>query len=266
MRRPGVLNVALVCGIAAFCLTLIRGAPPAEPIYTGAAVHPGAVSRTMQAAGAISWPPRSLEAWEAIAREDGEDYWAWLNVAERRQWAGKDPGEAWWAVLKTAKFRDKSARDYGRARYSMGRAAAALGMTDQAAEAFTDARAWYTERLERDYRSNRSELWHRLGWICRYLGDDAAALGHWQRAVETVGDQAQHNPQTAYNLACYKALLGETEDALRVLKHAAALGFEDPDLAKYDEDLAALRAEEDFPFIIERIRANHDAAKSRGPY
>jgi hypothetical protein len=58
----------------------------------------------------------------------------------------------------------------------------------------------------------------------------------------------------AYNLACYHALAGARDEALRRLRVAVDLGFADA-LIDADPDLATLRGEADYRTLAAAVRA-----------
>lgn len=67
------------------------------------------------------------------------------------------------------------------------------------------------------------------------------------------------NPTAHYNLACSLALLGNTERSLDALERAIDLGYADGEYMRHDEDLAALRGDERFEELADRLGSPPDA-------
>lgn len=63
------------------------------------------------------------------------------------------------------------------------------------------------------------------------------------------------NVNAHYNLACGLARMGKGADAMKSLATAVELGLDDPDLVRYDEDLASLRAAEGFEDLVGKCEA-----------
>ena len=61
----------------------------------------------------------------------------------------------------------------------------------------------------------------------------------------------------AYNMACLAALNGYSSDALYFLNKAAENGYHDYDHALADTDLKAIRGEERFGEVMEKVKRNH---------
>ena len=264
MKRPNVLSLAMVCGIGAFCWTMFRGGMDAGDATGAAANDPQTNANTQAAAGPLGRHARSIPELRANVQNDASDYWSWMRLGQRLEWAQEDAAEAWMAVLKITRSKEDKADDFGRARYAMGVAAKALGKEDEAEEAFGAAYEWYAGKM--DAWSGRTDVLARFATICLTLGKEDEGRGHLKRAAEQLNELAAHNASAAYNLACYTSILGDGEAALRLLKHAAVIGYDDFDLAEHDEQLEGIRESVDFPLIMERMRQNASEAKTRGPY
>ena len=65
-----------------------------------------------------------------------------------------------------------------------------------------------------------------------------------------------HDPITWYNLACSYALLEQLPYALRALKKAILLGYNDWDFLQRDPHLAALRRAPEFQHFLAKARAS----------
>jgi adenylate cyclase len=90
--------------------------------------------------------------------------------------------------------------------------------------------------------------------------DEARALA--QRALALGGDEWS----TLYNLACYHAYAGETEQALDLLERATASGGGDPEWLRHDPDLASLHGLPRFEAMLAGIHVpNHVPAQSSSP-
>lgn len=63
-----------------------------------------------------------------------------------------------------------------------------------------------------------------------------------------------HDPCAIYNLACSYALLHQDEDAMRELRRAVELGFEDYHQLVIDPDLASLRLTQDFVQFMRQLQ------------
>jgi len=77
--------------------------------------------------------------------------------------------------------------------------------------------------------------------------------GNIKKAVEILKAAVQRYPDQAvlhYDLACYLALLGEREDALKALERALQLDASLKELAKKDDDLKSLRNDPRFEKLV----------------
>lgn len=101
---------------------------------------------------------------------------------------------------------------------------------------------------------NSSLAWGQLGFAKLQLGDNAAAVRHYEKAFE-VGIPPGVNTRgvAAYNLACGYARLGRKDEALRNLEMAVENGG-GRGMAE-DTDLSSLKAEPRFQALAERVAA-----------
>lgn len=93
------------------------------------------------------------------------------------------------------------------------------------------------------------------------LGQIYTSRGLWNQGLKVDLDLVRlvpENPTVHYNLACSQALLGHVDGALDNLERAVELGYEDGRFMAEDEDLAALRGEQRFRALLERIRTNDE--------
>lgn len=155
-----------------------------------------------------------------------------------------DASGAWWLLGEA----------YGRR--------AGEGDEQRSREAFQQVDRLLTEAAER-YRS--PDRFYRLGFVRRRAGDEersreafaqAAAImrRHIARARDEDGGSDRH-----YNLACYAALAGQRDEALAAFERAVELGYDDPEHARADTDLDAIRDDPRFVAAMERIRRQDDA-------
>jgi len=75
-----------------------------------------------------------------------------------------------------------------------------------------------------------------------------------ERAIETIQQALQLSPKLSialYNLACYRAVQGEAEEALRLLEQAVVISKEYRDLARTDPDFVSVRQRQEFQKITE---------------
>lgn len=98
----------------------------------------------------------------------------------------------------------------------------------------------------------------RMGYVLIGMGEyDKAA---WHLKMQTA---AGYRPEVAtYNLACAASLSGDTEGAVKFLRHAVQRGFADTDLLASDADLAAIRTDDRFVAItadVDKVVAVREA-------
>jgi tetratricopeptide (TPR) repeat protein len=87
-------------------------------------------------------------------------------------------------------------------------------------------------------------------WEPAFRAEAIARSGDPERAIAVCRealDEHPGNPSVLYNLACFEALGGHSDDAIEHLKRAIELRPESRDWAAKDRDLASLRARADFP-------------------
>ncbi|MEQ9616710.1 MAG: hypothetical protein RLN60_01605 [Phycisphaerales bacterium] len=116
---------------------------------------------------------------------------------------------------------------------------------------------WLDEHGE-SYRRGRSYL--HLGWLYNRLGDTENAERAWRKAnawwEANMADADE--PYDSYNLACTRALIGETEAALDALARAIEQGFTDMLTMHQNPDLASVRETDRFKAIDARAAELRD--------
>lgn len=117
------------------------------------------------------------------------------------------------------------------------------------------ALAAYEKALENEPKDFLALL--QAGASARRTGDPAAARIFLQRAAAVRLDSWL----PAYNLACLEAVEGDQRSALDHLTYAVILGFDAPEVALEDPDLASLHDDERFRELLVAMR--HPGARAR---
>lgn len=162
--------------------------------------------------------------------------------------------------------------------------ARALGEAGRTAEAELLARSvqtWADDRPnDRIAREQNISLLMDLGWVWKVLGRDDLARANWARLLEF------HEGQLTmpYNMACFTALVGQTDRAMEYLRMAVAQyrtdsvrePFELDELLDADPDLEALRGLPEFIELREELglkvrarrafREMEEAQRDGGPF
>ena len=89
------------------------------------------------------------------------------------------------------------------------------------------------------------------------LGDLYTKKGFYKKGLKTDLRLARLRPEDPivfYNLACDYSLLNQTSKALKVLKKAISLGYDDLNYLKKDKDLENLRRDERFEKLISLLK------------
>jgi hypothetical protein len=116
-----------------------------------------------------------------------------------------------------------------------------------AAQKWAEAADAYRERVAA--KPEDGMAWYRLGYCLHVTGRLDEAIEAHARAAKFPGLRAA----ATYNLACAKALKGDTEAALTELERAIDAGFADAKTFAADTDLATLRAHPRFAQIAARL-------------
>jgi Flp pilus assembly protein TadD len=95
-----------------------------------------------------------------------------------------------------------------------------------------------------------SGLWNNLGYAHKVAGDIDEAIEATRKAKSLAKTTNDINSAT-YNLACYMALSGKHEQALRHLSHVCRSDPSIKEWAKDDPDLNSLRSDSRFVHILE---------------
>jgi WD40 repeat protein len=95
------------------------------------------------------------------------------------------------------------------------------------------------------------------GWSEYERGELDRAQASWSACLEL----APSNATTAYHLACLAARRKHADEAFEWLGRAARWGYADVDVARWDEDLATLRADARFASCLQQM----DTARDRAP-
>lgn len=94
------------------------------------------------------------------------------------------------------------------------------------------------------------EAYDPSAWEWWFAAAPHREAGDFERAVEIVAEGVEEKPDSAplvYNLACYEALAGRTDDALEHLQRAIELDEKCLEWAREDEDFASIRDDPRFP-------------------
>ena len=76
---------------------------------------------------------------------------------------------------------------------------------------------------------------------------------HAEAEKDVLSAELVDHPYGTYNLACFWALAGEAESAIRSLRRSLALGFADLVIID-EEDLQSLRGNPDYEAIVAEVR------------
>ena len=89
------------------------------------------------------------------------------------------------------------------------------------------------------------------GWEYHFAAVPAVEAGDYERAIEIASEGLERrgdDPGLVYNIACYEAMAGRREDALRHLRQAVELAPDKVrDWAKDDTDLDSIRDDPSYP-------------------
>lgn len=97
--------------------------------------------------------------------------------------------------------------------------------------------------------------WYHLGWACRGLGDLAAATQAWQTLLARYQQRLEHplQPRQAFDLARYRALVGDLDGALDALEQARDAGWLEPAWLVHDPDLEPVRSHPRFARLLAEL-------------
>ena len=89
------------------------------------------------------------------------------------------------------------------------------------------------------------------------LGDAYTKKGELKKGLRidlTLSELRRDDPLVQYNLACSYSLLGFIDDALRVIKKAIRLGYENFEYLRQDPDLENLRKDPRFKGLLNELK------------
>lgn len=89
------------------------------------------------------------------------------------------------------------------------------------------------------------------------LGDAYTKRGDLKKGLETdlrLSELSHDDPLVHYNLSCSYSLLGLIDDALRAIKKAVMLGYEDFEYLHRDPDLETLRKDSRFQHFLQELK------------
>ncbi|MCA9311868.1 MAG: tetratricopeptide repeat protein [Phycisphaerales bacterium] len=109
--------------------------------------------------------------------------------------------------------------------------------------------------LARPDRRSQAYAWYRLGQAQTGLGDTDAARASFEQASDVQRSLAREGNQPGewYDLACFAALAGQRERALRAFERSVEFRWNNRRWALEDPDLESIREEERFRAAVERI-------------
>ena len=94
--------------------------------------------------------------------------------------------------------------------------------------------------------------------VVESLGCLYTEMGRYQDGLAADRQMVQMDPGSPtawYNLACSLSLTGQAEAAFAALEKAVALGYDDGDWMREDDDLASLRADPRYARILAQLLA-----------
>jgi len=119
--------------------------------------------------------------------------------------------------------------------------------------------------FERAYALDPSILQVKIG---KALSDglkrrNAQGLGLLREVENKIEDRGVGDPEALYKIAQAYALLGDKPSAMRVLRHSIERGFFPYPYFSTDPLLDSLRAQAEFPQLMENARQRYEAFRSR---
>lgn len=105
--------------------------------------------------------------------------------------------------------------------------------------------------VETQRRPENIDALAELGHVYTRQGRNHEGLSVDRKLVRLVPD----NPTVHYNLACSLAILGQRDDALDALERSVALGYDDADYMRRDQDLEQVWGEPRFQELIAALEA-----------
>ncbi len=229
-RFGGVVSIAAIAGLAAAIWTVVTYQPPKEALEA---------QREMQG---------RAERSRAIAERVGGFRNAESQI--RAMWASGQVGEALQLAREWSRGNDQDiVAGYWRIALLVN-----AGDLERARRVASSRFALVTAKSQE--RPDDPEVWYYRGWYERALGLSEEAEASFDTAVQLLraqGPKRMSDEVWHYNIACYEALRGNTEDGLNALEQAVELGWADVAWMCVDPDLAGLRAHERFVSLSVRM-------------
>ena len=94
--------------------------------------------------------------------------------------------------------------------------------------------------------------------VIESLGCLYTELGRYEEGLRADREMVRLEPQSPtawYNLACSLALTGRLDEAFAALEKAIALGYDDADWMREDEDFAPIRSDPRFARLLAQVAA-----------
>ncbi len=126
------------------------------------------------------------------------------------------------------------------------------------ASAATRAGAERARRLEVAFLEGVRARLPRHPAVIESLGCLYTEMGRYQEGLAADREMVKIQPGSPtawYNLACSLALTGQTDDAFAALERAVALGYDDAEWLRTDDDLALIRTDARFVRILAQLAA-----------
>ena len=136
--------------------------------------------------------------------------------------------------------------------------APSFGDAALAASAATRAGAERARRLEVAFLEGVRARLPRHPAVIESLGCLYTEMGRYQEGLAADREMVKIQPGSPtawYNLACSLALTGQTDDAFAALERAVALGYDDAEWLRTDDDLALIRTDARFVRILAQLAA-----------
>ena len=200
--------------------------------------------------GRMGLEDKELELFRRSVAADSTNPFPWLNLAATASENGKEE-EAWTSALRAAELsvhalpalNGSSLR--ANALSFLGRLAQKRGDSSQAKH-YAELARQEIERHLRKYPKTPAALSQAI-LIYAQCGD--------RRKVQKLSKELNvgDDPEALYDLACAHALIGDSVEALRLLKLSVLAGFTDKVHMAKDEDLAGLNSDPAFQQILKSI-------------
>lgn len=237
-----ILTFAVLCGLGAFVATLLARSPD----YRGSGGGSG--RGFLQVMDPLPDTIPDLEQMVLSGRRVGA---AWFKLGRLYREDGREEAaaDAWRhaAPMRLEVAGRQRQPDNPDPWYEAGWAYSQIGDKESARQPLIRAEELLTKQA-RDF--NDRQVWYKLGWARKLLGGEVDAQIAWARALDQLNSQTTLGPGEMYDVACYSALLGETEKAFDALDQAIRMGFRNAAHAEHDEDFEGIRGDPRFAQAI----------------